>query len=76
MKRALVIMFTLCLVLALAIPVTGYYCYKQGRMDKNRELMQGLFGDPSTRIALAVLRGYDMRYYPSGICTYCHQGEI
>lgn len=74
MRGFLVICGILAMIALHNLIVDGAYNhgYKQGRVDKNTEMMQALTGDPEARIA--ILTKDELTYHPAGICSTCHGG--
>jgi hypothetical protein len=63
----------LTILVMLSIGSTAYYeGYKQGRIDKNAEIMQAVTGDPGARIALMTKN--KLTFHAQGICVTCHGG--
>jgi hypothetical protein len=63
----------ICILSCFVLCVMSYQVgYKQGRVDKNAEMMHKLTGDPSARVA--IMTKDKLTFHPQGICVRCHGG--
>jgi hypothetical protein len=58
----------------LAFHLHGEMRYKQGRVDKNAEMMEALTGNKEARIAIVTPK--KVTYHPAGWCASCHKEGV
>jgi len=72
-KRGFITLITLCVILAMGLPVSYYIGYKDGRHAMYDEVISAAGGVKGAQIAVYVPTTKEAIYHPMGICATCHK---